>query len=103
VGTLLEAALFGLPAVYVPLELADGHQKLNAAVAEQAGAAVVLAQAYFTPANLLVQLRSLWQDERRRAAMAKAARGLLKPDAARTVAEIVVGAAGRTWMKEERG
>ena len=103
VGTLLEAALFGLPAVYVPLEIADGHQKLNAAVAEQAGAAVVLAQAYFTPANLLVQLRSLWQDERRRAAMAKAARGLLKPDAARTVAEIVVGAGGRTWMKEERG
>lgn len=102
VGTVLEAALFGLPAMYVPLELADGHQKLNAAVAEQAGAAVVLAQAYFTPANLLVQLRSLWQDESRREAMATAARGLLKPDAARTVADIVVGACGRTLMKEER-
>lgn len=95
VGTLLEAALFGLPAVYVPLELADGHQKLNAAVAEQAGAAVVLAQAYFTPANLLVQLRSLWQDGDRRRAMAAAARGLVTPDAAAKVAALVLATAKR--------
>ncbi len=85
-GTLLEAALFGLPAIYVPLELADGHQKLNAAVAESAGAALVLPQAYFTPANLLVHLRALWQEEAKLQQMAAAARTLGRPEAVRTVA-----------------
>lgn len=85
-GTVLEAALFGLPAIYVPLELADGHQKLNAAVAEAAGAALVLPQAYFTPANLLVHLRALWQEGAKLSNMATAARTLGRPEAVRTVA-----------------
>lgn len=88
-GTLLEAAAFGLPAIYVPLELADGHQKLNAAVAERAGAALVMEQAYFTPANLLVQLQGLWHEKAKREAMAKAARTLGNPNAARDVANAV--------------
>jgi UDP-N-acetylglucosamine--N-acetylmuramyl-(pentapeptide) pyrophosphoryl-undecaprenol N-acetylglucosamine transferase len=88
-GTLLEAAAFGLPAIYVPLELADGHQKLNAAVAERAGAAIVLPQAYFTPANLLVQIQSLWQDMPKRAAMATAAKTLGNPHATRDVANAI--------------
>jgi len=88
-GTLLEAALFGLPAIYVPLELADGHQHLNAAVAERAQAALVLPQAYFTPANLLVHVRALWQDEAKRQRMAQAARDISRPDATAAVAEIV--------------
>ncbi|MCA3244547.1 MAG: undecaprenyldiphospho-muramoylpentapeptide beta-N-acetylglucosaminyltransferase [Alphaproteobacteria bacterium] len=88
-GTVLEAALFGLPAIYVPLELADGHQKLNAAVAERADAALVLPQAYFTPANLLVHLRALWQDEAKRRRMAQAARSLSRPDAVKAVADVI--------------
>jgi len=88
-GTLLEAAAFGLPAIYVPLELADGHQKLNAAVAERVGAALVLPQAYFTPANLLVQLQGLWQEKAKREAMATAARTLGNPYAVRDVANAV--------------
>ncbi len=86
-GTVLEAALFGLPALYVPLELADGHQKLNAAVAEQAGASRVIDQAYFTPANLLVHWRALWQDHAKLAHMAAAAHTLGRPDATRRVAD----------------
>jgi UDP-N-acetylglucosamine--N-acetylmuramyl-(pentapeptide) pyrophosphoryl-undecaprenol N-acetylglucosamine transferase len=85
VGTVLEAALFGVPAIYVPLELADGHQKLNAAVAENAGAAVVVGQPYFTPANLLVQVRALMQDPARRAAMRTAALTLGNPNATAAV------------------
>jgi UDP-N-acetylglucosamine--N-acetylmuramyl-(pentapeptide) pyrophosphoryl-undecaprenol N-acetylglucosamine transferase len=88
-GTVLEAALFGLPAIYVPLELADGHQKLNAAVAERAEAALVLPQAYFTPANLLVHLRALWQDEAKRARMAKATQKLSRPEAVKAVANVI--------------
>jgi UDP-N-acetylglucosamine--N-acetylmuramyl-(pentapeptide) pyrophosphoryl-undecaprenol N-acetylglucosamine transferase len=93
VGTVLEAATFGLPAIYVPLELADGHQKLNAGVAELAGAAVVVEQAYFTPANLLVHVRGLWADSARRTAMSAAARTLAKPRAAAEVAKAIRNAA----------
>lgn len=89
VGTVLEAAALGLPAIYVPLELADGHQKLNAAVAENAGAAVVVEQPYFSPASLLVHVRALRKDAGRLEAMAKAARKAARVSAAADVAKIV--------------
>ncbi|NBX86436.1 MAG: undecaprenyldiphospho-muramoylpentapeptide beta-N-acetylglucosaminyltransferase [Proteobacteria bacterium] len=91
VGTVLEAATLGLPAIYVPLELADGHQKLNAAVAERAGAAVVVEQAYFTPASLLVHVRALRNAPQKLEAMAMAARQLANPTATRDVAAAVRG------------
>lgn len=93
VGTVLEAATLGLPAIYVPLELADGHQKLNAGVAEQAGAAVVVEQPYFTPANLLVHVRALRNDPQRLEAMGEAARKLARPKATQEVVKIVLAAA----------
>lgn len=99
VGTVLECATFGLPAIYVPLELADGHQKLNAGVAEHAGAAVVVEQAYFTPANLLVHVRSLRGDAQRLEAMAEAAKTLARPGATQDVAAVVVGAARNEGMR----
>lgn len=92
VGTVLECATLGVPAVYVPLELADGHQKLNAGVAEKAGAAVVVEQAYFTPANLLVHVRALRNDTSRLDAMAAAALTLARVDATETVAQVIVEA-----------
>lgn len=95
VGTVLEAATLGLPAVYVPLELADGHQKLNAGVAEQAGAAVVVEQPYFTPANLLVHVKALRGDPQRLEAMGAAARKLARPHATRDVVKMILAAAKR--------
>lgn len=92
VGTVLECAAFGIPAIYVPLELADGHQKLNAGVAEKVGAAVVLEQAYFTPANLLVHVRALRGDAKRLEVMANAAKTLAKPNATEVVAQVIVEA-----------
>lgn len=92
VGTVLECAAFGVPAIYVPLELADGHQKLNASVAEHVGAAVVVEQAYFTPANLLVHVRALKTDSNRLDAMAVAARTLARPDATDVVAQVICDA-----------
>lgn len=92
VGTVLECAAFGVPAIYVPLELADGHQKLNASVAEHIGAAVVVEQAYFTPANLLVHVRALKNDSTRLDAMGVAARTLARPDATDVVAQVICDA-----------
>jgi UDP-N-acetylglucosamine--N-acetylmuramyl-(pentapeptide) pyrophosphoryl-undecaprenol N-acetylglucosamine transferase len=95
VGTVLECATFGVPAIYVPLELADGHQKLNAGVAEQAGAAVVVEQAYFTPANLLVHVRALMNDPQRLEAMQEAARTLARPGATQDVARVIESVIGK--------
>lgn len=92
VGTVLECAAFGIPAIYVPLELADGHQKLNAGVAEQASAAVVVEQSYFTPANLLVHVRALRGDKSRLEAMSAAARTMARPDATQVVAKVIAEA-----------
>ncbi len=92
-GTLLECAVFGVPALYVPLELADGHQKLNAAVAEDAGAALIMPQTLFTPANVLVQIRALWQKPERCAAMAAAAVQLANTQATEAVVNAVIAAA----------
>jgi UDP-N-acetylglucosamine--N-acetylmuramyl-(pentapeptide) pyrophosphoryl-undecaprenol N-acetylglucosamine transferase len=89
---VLECAAFGIPAIYVPLELADGHQKLNASVAENVGAAVVVEQAYFTPANLLVHVRAMRNDLGRLDAMAVAARTLARPDATQVVAQVIAEA-----------
>ncbi|RYG60903.1 MAG: undecaprenyldiphospho-muramoylpentapeptide beta-N-acetylglucosaminyltransferase [Alphaproteobacteria bacterium] len=92
VGTVLECAAFGVPAIYVPLELADGHQKLNAGVAEQVGAAVVVEQSYFTPANLLVHVRAIRGDKARLEAMSAAAHTLARPDATQVVAKVIAEA-----------
>lgn len=92
VGTVLECATMGVAAIYVPLELADGHQKLNASVAEKVGAAVVVEQPYFTPANLLVHVRALMQDRVRLDSMGKAALSLARPDATQVVARVVMEA-----------
>lgn len=92
-GTLTEVALIGRAAIYVPLHLADNHQMLNAQVAEEAGAAVVLQPEYFTPANLLVHVRGLMRDASRLEAMEEAARGISQPDATANVAREVASAA----------
>jgi UDP-N-acetylglucosamine--N-acetylmuramyl-(pentapeptide) pyrophosphoryl-undecaprenol N-acetylglucosamine transferase len=89
VGTLLEAAAIGRAAIYVPHMLADNHQLHNAQVAEKAGAAVIIQQPYFTPANLLVHVKALMADKSRLAAMEQAAKTLARVDAARDTAREV--------------
>lgn len=89
VGTLLESAVFGIPAIYVPLELADGHQTLNAEVAEEAGAAKILPQKLFTPANLLAHILAIWHNPDQWRMMSVAALTLARVDATKHVVNIV--------------
>ena len=76
-STVAETALLGRAAIYVPLVLADGHQVLNAQVAEKTGAAIILEQPLFTPAGLLVHLRALLRNGAKLKAMESAAAKLL--------------------------
>lgn len=87
--TVAELAIVGVPAVLVPLPGAPGdHQTANAAVLARAGAAVVVPDVECDGARLASELGALLDDGERRAAMARAAAGLGRPDAAEALATL---------------
>jgi UDP-N-acetylglucosamine--N-acetylmuramyl-(pentapeptide) pyrophosphoryl-undecaprenol N-acetylglucosamine transferase len=95
-STVAELCAAGKPSVLVPFAAAaDDHQRKNAEVLVEAGAAVMLLQKDVTEASLLDALVALLRDAPRRAAMADRARSLAKPGALEKIAEMVVGLAGR--------
>ena len=93
--TLAELAAAGRPAVLIPFPAAtDDHQRRNAQVFSDAGAAVVVDERDLTPERLAGVTRELLADRGRREAMATAMRGLAKPDAARRIVDRVLELAG---------
>jgi UDP-N-acetylglucosamine--N-acetylmuramyl-(pentapeptide) pyrophosphoryl-undecaprenol N-acetylglucosamine transferase len=90
-GTLAELACAGRPSILVPLPIAiDDHQRANARALEEAGAAWVMPQAAFTPAALAAQLASLFGDPAGLARAAASAARLGRPQAAQTLADLVL-------------
>jgi UDP-N-acetylglucosamine--N-acetylmuramyl-(pentapeptide) pyrophosphoryl-undecaprenol N-acetylglucosamine transferase len=84
--TVAELSAGGVASVLVPYPHAvDDHQTANARFLADQGAAVLLPQSELTPQRLAQLLRSL--ERPRLAEMARKARALGKPDAARVVAE----------------
>ena len=93
-STVAELCAAGKPSLLVPFAAAaDDHQRKNAEVLVQAGAAVMLLQRDVTPATLLAGLRELLLDSERRAAMAVRAKSLARPGALERIAAMVVGLA----------
>jgi len=94
--TLAELAAAGCPAVLVPFPAAtDDHQRKNAQVLADAGAAVLLDQAGLTGEKLADIAGSLLADRSKLAAMSAAMRRFAKPDAAARIADRVLALAGR--------
>jgi UDP-N-acetylglucosamine--N-acetylmuramyl-(pentapeptide) pyrophosphoryl-undecaprenol N-acetylglucosamine transferase len=86
--TLAELAAAGRPAILVPLPTAtDDHQRKNAAAMARAGAAEVIDQRELTGDRLAARILALAADAPKRAAMATAARGLARPDAAKAIVD----------------
>jgi UDP-N-acetylglucosamine--N-acetylmuramyl-(pentapeptide) pyrophosphoryl-undecaprenol N-acetylglucosamine transferase len=95
-GSVFEIAAAGRPAMLVPYPHASGdHQAANARWMEQAGAAVVVADAELSPERLAAVVAELLADRGRLAGMAAAARGLARPGAARDIAGELLAAAVR--------
>ncbi len=95
-STVAELCAAGRPSVLVPFAAAaDDHQRKNAEVLVEAGAAVMLLQKDVTEETLLEALVGLLTDGPRRTAMAERARSLAKPGALEKIAGMVVGLAGR--------
>ena len=87
--TVAEVTARGVPAVLVPSPNVTGdHQTANARVLAERGAAVLLPEARLS--DLAATVTALLGDPARREAMAAASRALGRPDAAATLAALVV-------------
>lgn len=94
--TAAEITAVGRPAILIPLPTAAGdHQRKNAEVLAQAGAAEVIEQRDLTSVRLAGRILALAGDPDRRRRMAEAARRLARPDAAARIVDRVMALAGR--------
>jgi UDP-N-acetylglucosamine--N-acetylmuramyl-(pentapeptide) pyrophosphoryl-undecaprenol N-acetylglucosamine transferase len=94
-GTVAELGAIGRPSILVPLPGSiDQDQFANAGVLAQANGAVRIAQADFTPDRLAAEISSLAAGPGRLSAMATAARGVGRLDAAERLADLVAKVAG---------
>jgi len=90
-STVAELCAAGKPSLLVPFAAAaDDHQRKNAEVLVEAGAAEMLLQRDVTAESLFVALSGLLRDSERRAVMAERARGLAKPGALQRIAGMVL-------------
>ena len=94
--TLAELTAAGRPSLLIPLPTAaDDHQRLNAEVMRDAGAAELLEQKNLTGEVLASRILGLSADRTRLGAMSAAAKRLARPDAARVIVERALALAGR--------
>jgi UDP-N-acetylglucosamine--N-acetylmuramyl-(pentapeptide) pyrophosphoryl-undecaprenol N-acetylglucosamine transferase len=95
-STVAELAVAGRPAILLPYPHAtDDHQTANARALAEAGGAVLMPQDAATPEALAEAIRGLAADPARLAALAEAARGFGRVDAAERLADLVQRLAGR--------
>ena len=95
-STVAELCAAGKPSLLVPFAAAaDDHQRKNAEVLVEAGAATMLLQRDVTPESLMSALLALLTDAPRRAQMAEHAKALAKPGALDRIAEMVLALAKR--------
>ena len=87
--TVSELMAVGLPAVLVPLPGAPGdHQTANARAVADQGGAVVVPDADLTAERLAAEVDAIVSTPGRLDAMARAVRGLARPDAAERLAQL---------------
>ncbi|OBF21302.1 undecaprenyldiphospho-muramoylpentapeptide beta-N-acetylglucosaminyltransferase [Mycobacterium kubicae] len=85
--TVAEVSAVGLPAIYVPLPIGNGEQRLNALPVVNAGGGLIVPDAELTPQLVAREAAALLTDPPRLAAMTTAAAQVGHPNAARQVAQ----------------
>ena len=91
--TVAEVSAVGLPAIYVPLPIGNGEQRLNALPVVKGGGGMIVADADLTPGLVAREVSGLLNDPPRLAAMTTAAAREGHPEAARQVAEAALNIA----------
>jgi UDP-N-acetylglucosamine--N-acetylmuramyl-(pentapeptide) pyrophosphoryl-undecaprenol N-acetylglucosamine transferase len=97
--TVAEVSAVGLPAIYVPLPIGNGEQRLNALPVVDAGGGLVVSDGALTPEYVSDTVSGLLGDEHRLAAMTTAAMLAGHRDAARLVAEVALDVARQGWRQ----
>ena len=93
-STLFEIAVWGVPAIVIPISSSNGdHQRKNAFAYARTGAAVVIEENNLTSEILLAQIETLMGNVLLRQKMTAAARTFAKLDASRTIAEEIINIA----------
>jgi len=101
-STVAEIAAAGKPAVFVPFpRAADDHQRVNAEVLAQHGAAVVVEESKLEGVWLAETIAALLQDSHRLRQMSQAARELAHPNAARDIAAMAARVGGIEESREQ--
>ena len=94
-GTVAELAAIGRPSILVPLPGSIDHDQFaNAGVLADAGGALRIVQAEFTPERLASEITTLAMEPARLTAMATKARSAGRLDAAERLADLVAKVAG---------
>jgi UDP-N-acetylglucosamine--N-acetylmuramyl-(pentapeptide) pyrophosphoryl-undecaprenol N-acetylglucosamine transferase len=88
-GSVAELAALGIPAVYVPLPIGNGEQRLNATPLVHAGGGLLVDDADLTPGWVSREVPTLLADRERLGVMAKAARSAGTSDGAARVVDLV--------------
>ncbi|QQG99754.1 undecaprenyldiphospho-muramoylpentapeptide beta-N-acetylglucosaminyltransferase [Mycobacteroides chelonae] len=91
--TVAEVSAVGLPAIYVPLPIGNGEQRLNALPVVEAGGGVIVADRDLTPETLANMVIEIASDSGKLAEMTSAAALSGHPDAARQVAQVALDVA----------
>jgi UDP-N-acetylglucosamine--N-acetylmuramyl-(pentapeptide) pyrophosphoryl-undecaprenol N-acetylglucosamine transferase len=99
-STLAEVTALGLPMVVVPYPHAAGHQRENARVLADAGAARLVEDEAFDAAAL-IDAAAILDDPEVHVRMSAAARQLGRPGAADAVADLVVALARRRPLPDQ--
>jgi UDP-N-acetylglucosamine--N-acetylmuramyl-(pentapeptide) pyrophosphoryl-undecaprenol N-acetylglucosamine transferase len=92
--TVAEVSAVGLPAIYVPLPIGNGEQRLNALPVVNGGGGMLVADAALTPGLVAQQVSALLTDPSRLGAMTAAAARVGHRDAAYKVAQAALDLAG---------
>ena len=100
--TVAEVTAVGLPAVYVPLPIGNGEQRLNALPVVEAGGGLIVDDADLTPNFVADTVAGLLTDSSRLQAMTAAAALAGHRDAAQRVAEVALDVARGNDRKRVR-
>lgn len=87
-SSVFELAVFGLPAILIPLaESANDHQRADAYEFAKAGAAIVIEEANLLPGIFFAQLKTILSNVELRTKMSSASTAFFIPGAAEKIAE----------------
>ncbi|MCL1801286.1 MAG: UDP-N-acetylglucosamine--N-acetylmuramyl-(pentapeptide) pyrophosphoryl-undecaprenol N-acetylglucosamine transferase, partial [Promicromonosporaceae bacterium] len=91
-GMVSELAALGMPAIYVPLPIGNGEQRLNAEPVVRAGGGVEVTDRAFTPDWVAAEVPTLLLDPAKLAAMGEAAASVGVVDGAARIVDLIESA-----------